>query len=120
MMKRAIPLFPPRQRSPGKDERTPVPLDVFYFVQTTAGVIGKRLRRVCPPLYGTRQRPQIELMHLQTAGAGSGTYSIWKATTYLDPAEWLHDVVVANGALIRIRRRNPRPAPVSRGPLDQA
>lgn len=31
-----------------------------------------------------------------------GTYSIWKATTYVEPAEWLYDVVVADGSVIRL------------------
>lgn len=108
-MKRPNPLSPPRQRSPTKDEPASVALEVFYVVQTTAGVIGKRHHRVCPPLYGTRQRPQIELMHLQTALTGSGTSSIWKATKYPEPTEWLYDVVVVDGALIRIRGHNSRP-----------
>ena len=48
-------------------------------------------------------------MHLQTALTGSGTSSIWKATKYPEPAEWLHDVVVVDGALIRIKGHNSRP-----------
>ena len=76
---------------------------MFYVVQTTAGLIGKRHHLVCPPLYETRRQAQIELMLLQTASPGSGTYSIWKATTYVEPAEWLYDVVVADGSVIRLR-----------------
>jgi hypothetical protein len=40
---------------------------------------------------------------VQTGTPGSGTYSIWKATTYVEPAEWLYDVVVADGSVIRLR-----------------
>jgi hypothetical protein len=47
-------------------------------------------------------------MHLQTTSSGSGTYSIWKATTYVEPAEWLYDVVVADGSVIRLGDRNRR------------
>ena len=98
----------PPGRWAGTDDRPPAPLEVFYVVQTTAGVIGKRHHRVCPPLYETRRQAQIELMHLQTTSSGSGTYSIWKATTYVEPAEWLYDVVVADGSVIRLGGRNRR------------
>jgi len=108
-MKRAISILnSPHLRSLSTGDHTPVPLETFYVVQTTAGIIGKRHHRACPPVYEKRQRPQIELLHLQAMGAGGGTYSIWKATTYLEPAEWLYDVIVSDGSLIRIKRRNPR------------
>jgi hypothetical protein len=103
-MKRTIP---PSEQSQGDsanaNDCTSAPLDVFYVVQTTAGLVGKRHHLVCPPLYETRRQAQIELMLLQTANFGRGTYSIWKATTYVEPAEWLHDVVVADGSVIRLR-----------------
>jgi hypothetical protein len=108
-MTRDIPLSTQlRRRSASTDDRPPAPVDVFYVVQTTAGVIGKRHHRVWPPLYETRHQAQIELMHLQTASSGSGTYSIWKASTYVEPAEWLYDVVVADGSVIYLGDRNPR------------
>ena len=47
-------------------------------------------------------------MHLEAASCGSGTFSIWKATTYIEPAEWLYDVVVADGSVIRLRDHNVR------------
>jgi hypothetical protein len=103
-------LAQPPGRSAGTEDRLPAPLDVFYVVQTTAGVIGKRQHRVCPPLYETRRQAQVELMHLETTSSGSGTYSIWKATAYVEPAEWLYDVVVADGSVIRLGdgdRRRP-------------
>jgi hypothetical protein len=78
-------------------DRPSVPLEVFYVVQTSSGAVGKRHHRVCPPLYETRHQAQVDLIHRQTASSGTGTYSIWKATTYVEPAEWLYDVVVANG-----------------------
>jgi hypothetical protein len=56
-------------------------------------------------VYETQHEAQIELIHLQAASSGRGTCSIWKATTYVEPAEWLYDVVVANGAVIRLRDR---------------
>ena len=93
--------------SANADDCPTAPLEVYYIVQTTAGVIGKRQHRVHPPLYEVRSRAQVELMHLQAACPDSGTYSIWKATTYVEPAEWLYDVVVADGSLIRLRGRDP-------------
>jgi hypothetical protein len=86
----------------------PVPLEVFYVVQTTGGVIGRRHHRICPPLYETPHQAQIELLHLRAAASGSGTYSVWKATTYIEPAEWLYDVVIADGSLIRPGDRQRR------------
>jgi hypothetical protein len=108
-MRRAIPLSEQTRRPPASSDGWPTaPLETFYVVQTTAGVIGKRHHRVCPPLYETRHQAQIELMHLQAASSGSGTYSIWKATTYVEPAEWLYDVVVTDGSVIRLGDRDLR------------
>ena len=105
--KACLPAQLPRHAS-SIDGRMPAPLEVFYVVQTTGDAIGKRHHRVCPPLYETRHQARIELMHLQAAGTGDGTLSIWKATTYVEPAEWLYDVVVADGSVVRLRDRNQR------------
>jgi hypothetical protein len=85
-----------------------VPLDVFYIVQTTGDIIGTRHHRVCPPLYETRHQAHIELVHLRAAGLGRGTHSIWKAATYVEPAEWLYDVVIADGSVVRPSDRHQR------------
>ena len=77
------------------------PNEVFYVVRTTGGVLGRRHHRICPPLYETPHQAQTELIHLQGAAATSGTFSVWKATTYVEPAEWLYDVVIADGSIIR-------------------
>lgn len=104
---------PPRH-AVSADDRLSVPLEVFYVVQTTGSVIGSRHHRVCPPLYETPHQAQIELMDLRAAACGSGTCSVWKATTYLEPAEWLYDVVIADGSMVRLgdrhRRRSSRTA----------
>lgn len=108
-MRRATPLpGQPRTLPASTDGRPAAPLEIYYVVQTTAGVVGKRHHRVHPPLYETRYQAQIELMHLEGASSGSGTFSIWKATTYVEPAEWLYDVVVADGSVIRLRDHNVR------------
>jgi hypothetical protein len=112
IMKRTLPQSEQSQGgSANADDSPSVPPDVFYVVQTTAALTGKRRHRVCLPLYERPRRAQIELVLLQTASSGSGTYSIWKATTHGEPAEWLYDVVVTAGSVIRLR--GPRPAPVS-------
>jgi hypothetical protein len=96
------------QYASSTDGPAPVPLEVFYVVQTTGDVMGRRHHRVRPPLYETRHQARIELMHLQAAGPGVGTLSIWKATTYVEPAEWLYDVVIADGSVVRINDRRQR------------
>jgi len=103
------PVIPPSGRPQGRsatiDDRLTAPLEVYYVVQTTAGVIGQRHHRVHPPLHKPRRQAQIELLHLQAACSG-GTYSIWKTTAYVELNEWLCDVVVADGAVIRLRDRD--------------
>lgn len=108
-MRRAIPLpeQPPRL-SASHPDGFPAPSGVFYVVQATAGAIGKRHRRVRAPLYETRHRAQIELIYLETSRSGNGTRSIWKARRYVQPAEWLYDVVVADGSVVRLGDRNLR------------
>ena len=115
IMRQATPLSKQSPVHPVNTGDPPsAPLEVFYVVQTSAGAVGKRHHRVCPPLYETRHQAQVQLVHSQTASSGTGTYSIWKATTYVEPAEWLYDVVVVNGSVIRLadrkRRRSARVA----------
>jgi hypothetical protein len=85
-----------------------VPLEVFYVVQTTGDIIGRRHHRVCPPLYETRHQAHIELVQLRAERLGSGTYSIWKAATYVESAQWLYNVVGADGAVVRPSERHER------------
>jgi len=107
-----ILLSQPARHGASPDDHQPVPLEVFYVVQTTGDVIGSRRHRICPPLYESAHQAQIELVNLQAAATGNGTYSVWKATTYVEPAEWLYDIVVADGSIIRrgtaTRRRSGR------------
>jgi hypothetical protein len=70
-------------------------------VHTSCGPIGKRHHRICPPLYETSRQAEMELIHLRAAGSSNGTYSVWKAATYIEPARWLYDLVVADGSIIR-------------------
>jgi hypothetical protein len=91
--------LPPRAAA--TDGGVNLPLEVFYVVQTTSGAIGRRQHRICPPLYETPRQAQMQLTHLRGAAATSGTYSVWRSTTYVEPADWLYDVVVADGSIIR-------------------
>jgi hypothetical protein len=121
IMRQSVPLSNQSQKhSVNTDDRPSVPLDVFYVVQTSSGAVGNRQHRVCPPLYEMRRQAEVKLTHLQTAASGRGTYSIWKATTYVEPAEWLYDVVVADGSVIRARHgelRRSATATECKGPV---
>lgn len=90
---------PPRHAA-GADKGPHVPLEVFYVVRTTGGVVGKRHHRICPPLYETPHQAHMELIHLRGAAPTGGIYSVWKSTAYAEPAEWLYDVVIADGSII--------------------
>jgi hypothetical protein len=75
------------------------PLAVFYVIETTGRVIGERHHRVCSHMFETRFQAHTELARLELANA-SGAFSIWKSTTYVEPAEWLYDVIMADGTVI--------------------
>jgi hypothetical protein len=74
------------------------PLDVFYVVEST-GIVGERNHRLRSDLYETRPQADVELLRLRRADC-AGSYSVWKSATYVEPAEWLHRVVRADGSLI--------------------
>jgi len=79
-------------------------MDVFYVVHTTAGVSGERHHRVRSLLFETRRQARTELKRLREADGANGTYGIWKGTTYVEPAEWSYDVVMADGTVVPARR----------------
>ncbi len=84
------------------------PLDVFYVVETTGQVSGKRHHRVRSLLFETPFQANTERTRLQIANARS-TFSVWKGTTYIEPAEWSYDVVMADGTVIRATHANLLP-----------
>lgn len=94
------------------------PLTVFYVVETTGHVSGERHHRVCSHMFETRLQAHTELTRLELGNA-SGSFSIWKGTTYIEPAEWLYDVIMADNTVIPARRGHllpglhtrPTPAP---------
>jgi len=74
------------------------PLEVFYVVQS-ADVVGERNHRLRSDLYETRPQAAEEIARLRHADSG-GNYSVWRSTTYIEPAEWRHRVVRSDGTLI--------------------
>ena len=75
------------------------PVDVFYVVQNS-GVLGaERGHCLRSALYDTQPPAETELARLRGADSG-GRYGVWKSATYVEPAEWLHRVVRADGSLI--------------------
>ena len=93
--------LPSSQRSDSSKSFTaPVapPVEVFYIVEST-GVLGERDNCLRSALYETRPQAERELAHLRHANPGR-SYGVWKSATYIEPAEWLHRVVRADGTLI--------------------
>jgi hypothetical protein len=95
-------LHTPHQKRPQAPDHSAAPLDVFYVVQTTRQAAGKRHHRVCSRLFETRLQAHAELTRLELASAG-GTLSIWQGSTYIEPAEWSYDVVLADGTVVPVR-----------------
>jgi hypothetical protein len=75
--------------------------DVFYVVRSN-GRHGERDHFLCSAVYETLRQAEPELARLRDSDP-SGTYSVWKSTTYVGPQEWLHRVVRADGTLIQSR-----------------
>ena len=78
-------------------------VEIFYVVRTTAAQ-GERNHCLRSTLYETRQRAEGELARLQQEDA-TGSYSVWSSETYIQPTEWLHRVVRADGTMILSRLR---------------
>jgi hypothetical protein len=74
------------------------PSDVFYVVQSERAD-GERTHSIRSDLYETRLQAEAEFARLSEASRDSH-YGIWKSTTYIEPAEWLHRVVRSDGTLI--------------------
>jgi len=73
------------------------PADVFYVVQST-GAPGRREHRLSSVLYETRPHARAELVRLSAAYPGD--YAIWKGTTHIEPPQWGHAVMLADGTLV--------------------
>lgn len=101
------------ERRPNPEDSQAAPLAVFYVVETAGQVSGERHHRMCSHLFETRFQAHRELTRLELAN-GSGTFSIWKGTTYIEPAEWLYDVIMADSTVIPARRRHLPAGPDTR------
>jgi hypothetical protein len=73
------------------------PADVFYVVQST-GAPGRRKHRLSSVLYETHSLAHTELVRLSAARPGD--YAIWKGTTHIEPPQWGHAVMLADGMLV--------------------
>jgi len=76
-------------------------------IQTSDGPFGNRHHRVRSPLFEVLRDAQATAARLSTAGSGGDSYSVWKSTTYREPTQWLYDVVMADGTVVRSRHRLP-------------
>jgi len=82
-----------------------VPVDVFYIVQSK-GDRGERDHLLRSVPYETQAQAETELGRLRAADVtAAASYGIWRSTTYVDPAEWLHRVVRSDETLILPRLR---------------
>ena len=73
------------------------PADVFYVVQST-GARGRRKHRLSSVLYETHSLAHAELVRLSAAAPGD--YAVWKGTTHIEPPQWGHAVMLADGMLV--------------------
>jgi RPA family protein len=79
-----------------------LPLDVFYVVHST-GRHGERQHLVRSILYQKKLHADAELARVR-ADDPEGTYDVWHAATYIEPAAWAYDVLLADGTLIHPSR----------------
>ena len=84
------------------DDRRAAPAEVFYVVQTTGGILGRRHHRLRSRLFETPLQARAELARLAALTFASGaSYGVWNSTTYVEPAEWSHDVELEDGTVIQ-------------------
>jgi hypothetical protein len=79
--------------------RPNAPSDVYYVVQSS-GIAGRRDHEVISPLYETRPQADAELARLRSVKK-RGVLTVWMRTTQEEPPQWLSDVVMADGSVIR-------------------
>lgn len=75
------------------------PNDVYYVVHSS-GTVGKRDHEVTSPLYETRWQADRELVRLR-AQTKTGVFSVRMRTSPSVPAEWLSDVIMSDGSVVR-------------------
>ena len=80
------------------------PADVYYVVETSGRIVGERQHDVASLLYETTSQAEAELRRLLAKIDGKA-YSVWKGSTYIEPARWAYDVVLADGTVLRAEKR---------------
>src|SRR5512141_1298579 len=93
------PRLPGPQCSASDARHREAPPDVYYVVQTLGTIIGERQHHLSSALYETPSQAHTELARISTANAGNA-YSVWKGSTYIEPARWGYDVVLADGTVL--------------------
>ena len=93
------PGLPDPQRSASGVKHGDAPADVYYVVQTLGTTLGEREHYLSSALFETRSQAHAELARIAKANAGN-TYSVWKGSTYIEPARWAYDVVLADGTVL--------------------
>ncbi len=79
------------------------PTDVYYVVETVGKIAGERQHHVSSSLYETPHQARAELTRLVAENTGTA-YSVWKASTYIEPARWAYNVVLKDGTVLRPTR----------------
>ena len=82
--------------------RRTAPNEVYYVVRS-AGIVGRRDHEVVSPLYETRWQADKELARLRT-GKKHGVLSVRTRTSATVPPEWLSDVILCDGTIVRAPR----------------
>ena len=78
------------------------PLDVYYVVKSS-GTVGRRDHQVVSPLYETRWQADNERIRLR-AERKTGVLSVWMRSSPSEPPEWLSDVILSDGTVVRAPR----------------
>jgi hypothetical protein len=101
LMKRSVaPELPGLEPPAPAAGRLQAPADVYYVVRTQGGIIGERQHCVSSSLYETSSQADAQLRRLVTANPDHA-YSVWKGSTYIEPALWAYDVVLSDGTVLR-------------------
>jgi hypothetical protein len=74
-----------------------------YFVVRSSGIVGRRDHEVISPLYETRWQAAKELARLRS-GMKRGVLSVHARSSAGQPPEWLSDVVLSDGTIVRAPR----------------
>jgi hypothetical protein len=90
------------------------PADVYYVVETSGRFLGDRRHSAASRLYEIRSQAQAELTRLAAMNDGKA-YSIWKGSTYIEPARWAYDVVLADGTVLHAEQDRVDATPAATG-----